>query len=162
MCVNVHTRLLLCHIKNRAPVAYLISPCHHQLLLPHISGIVFVDSPPVALPVLAASSPTPARVGRTTGERSQFRLSQTENMEIRRRTVTPLHPKPPSTPPPTPPVSASCHSLTDKLTFRGVLCPFQSEFIEGDFDLLHAAAAVVPPSVTLIAWRPLWRERHGS
>lgn len=35
--------------------------------------------------VLAASSPMPARVERTTGERSQFRLSQTENMEIRRR-----------------------------------------------------------------------------
>lgn len=31
-----------CHIKNRAPVGYLMSPCHHPLLLPHISGIMFV------------------------------------------------------------------------------------------------------------------------
>lgn len=98
-----------CHIRNRAPVAYLMSPRHHPLLLPHISGFMFVNFPPVARLVLAASSPTPARGGKTTGERSQFRLSQTENMEIRRRTVGPLR-----TPPP---VSASCHSLTDKLTF---------------------------------------------
>lgn len=94
--------------QNRAPVAYLMSPCHHPLLLPHISAIMFVNFPPIALLVLAVSSPTPTRVGRTTGERSQFRLSQTENMEIRRRTVRPLR---------APPVSASCHSLTDKLTF---------------------------------------------
>lgn len=86
-----------CHIKNRAPVADLMSPRHHALLSPHISSIMFVNFPPVALLVLAASSPMPARVGRTTGGRSQFRLSQTENMEIRRRTVGPLraHPPPP-------------------------------------------------------------------
>lgn len=48
-------------------------------------------------------------------------------------------------------------------------CPFQSEFIEGDFDLLHEAAAVAVPSVTLIAWWTLGgveeegvRVRYGS
>ena len=65
-----------------------------------------------------------------------------------------------------PSVSASCHSLTDKLTFiffpEAGSCPFQSEFIEGDFDLLREAAAVTRPSVTLIAWRPLQGERYGS
>lgn len=48
--------------------------------------------------------------------------------------------------------AASCHSLTDKLTFCRSPCPIQSEFIEGDFDLLHEATAVAMPSVTLIAW----------
>lgn len=52
--------------------------------------------------------------------------------------------------------------LTDKLTFLRCPCPFQSEFIEGDFDLLHEAAAVAVPSVTLIASWILWRERRGS
>lgn len=60
------------------------------------------------------------------------------------------------------PNAAHCRSLTDKLTFLRCSCPFQSEFIEGDFDLLHEAAAVAMPSVTLIASWILWRERHGS
>lgn len=65
--------------------------------------------------ILAASSPTPAQVEGTTGERSQFKLSQTENMEIRQWMDGPLC---------VPPVSASCHSLTDKLTFwRAVPIP---------------------------------------
>lgn len=60
------------------------------------------------------------------------------------------------------PSAARCGSLTDKLTFPRCSCPFQSEFIEGDFDLLHEATAVAVPSVTLIASWSLWRERHGS
>lgn len=60
------------------------------------------------------------------------------------------------------PSAARCRSLTDKLTFSRCSCPFQSEFIEGDFDLLHEATAVAVPSVTLIASWILWRERHGS
>lgn len=58
--------------------------------------------------------------------------------------------------------AASCHSLTDKLTFCRGPCPFQSEFIEGDFDLLHKATAVAVPSVTLIAWWTLGGECYGS
>lgn len=54
-----------------------------------------------------------------------------------------------------------CHRLTDKLTLWRCSCPFQSEFIEGDFDLLREATAVAVPSVTLIASWSLWRERHG-
>lgn len=64
--------------------------------------------------------------------------------------------------PPRFPSAARCRSLTDKLTFSRCSCPFQSEFIEGDFDLLHEATAVAVPSVTLIASWILWRERHGS
>lgn len=60
------------------------------------------------------------------------------------------------------PSAARYRSLTDKLTFSRCSCPFQSEFIEGDFDLLHEATAVAVPSVTLIASWILWRERHGS
>lgn len=62
-----------------------------------------------------------------------------------------------------PPLPAvCCHSLIDKLTFLRCPCPFQSEFIEGDFDLLHEATAVAVPSVTLIASWILWRECYGS
>lgn len=60
------------------------------------------------------------------------------------------------------PHAPHCRSLTDKQTFLRCSCPFQSEFIEGDFDLLREATAVAVPSVTLIASWILWRERRGS
>lgn len=34
-----------CHIKNRVPVSYLMSLCHHPLLLPYISSIMFLIFP---------------------------------------------------------------------------------------------------------------------
>lgn len=104
------------------------------------------------------------RAARTTRKRSQFKSSQMENMENR----SAGHPH---TLPPSPLLllfssffrnAASCHSLTDKLTFCRGPCPFQSEFIEGDFDLLHEATAVAVPSVTLIAWWTLGGECYGS
>lgn len=75
------------------------------------------------------------------------------------KTGAPGHGSSPSPPP------SKCSKLPQfdwQTDFWRGLCPFQSEFIEGDFDLLHEATAVAMPSVTLIAWPTLWGECYGS
>ena len=111
-----------------------MSPCHHPLLLPHISSIMFSISPSsIASP---GSQLAHAGTSREDNWRKITVQAQSDGKYWKQavdgldRYVLPH-------------VSASCHSLTDKLTFGGASCPFQSEFIEGDFDLLHEATAVV-------------------
>lgn len=101
-----------CHIKNRAPVAYLMSPCHHPLLLPHISGFMFPPSS-IARP---GSQLAHAGTSREDNWRKITVQAQSDgkygNQAADGRTAAHCpHPHP------HPPVSASCHSLTDKLTF---------------------------------------------
>lgn len=140
----------------------------------------FHSAPLTLCPILATSCSSffpqhcnwPRSV-RTTRKRSQFKSSQMENMENR----SAGHHHIPLPHPSSFPLLSSYSSLfsffffgmqqaaTVWLTnwlFRRSPCPFQSEFIEGDFDLLHEATAVAMPSVTLIAWWTLGGLCYGS
>lgn len=134
-----------CHINIREPVGYLMPFWKHPLFLPHISGIMFSIFPQQHC--LSWQSACPRR-HKSKGQLEKDHSSDSVRWKIWKsgsgwtdRCVFPLFQQ------------AATVWLTNWL-LRG-LCPFQSEFIEGDFDLLYEATAAVLPSVTLIAWRSL-------
>lgn len=134
--------------KTRGPFYVPGCPSTCQLFVPWIEDIMFSISFNKAMN-LAICWPASAK------QKGQFEKDHSSGSVRRKRLKTESWPL-------CFPNAACCRSLTDKLTFLRCSCPFQSEFIEGDFDLLHEATAAAMPSVTLIASWILWRECDGS
>lgn len=135
-------------LKTQGPLSALGCPSTCQPHVPGIEDIVFSIFFNKAMN-LAICWPASAT------QKGQFEKDHSSGPVRRKRLKTESWPR-------CFPNAACCRRLTDKLTFLRCSCPFQSEFIEGDFDLLHEATAVAVPSVTLIASWILWRERRGS